>query len=794
MISPSSIKVVSITDFRDENLYDGIVCFSHLRWDFVFQRPQHLMTLFAKEMPVIFFEEPEQTKGPASLASRACAASGVRVVTPKLPADLFGAAREDALRMLVDVMLADANLDRPVLWHYSPMFRPATRGRSCAAVVYDCMDELSNFRFAPPALRVYEHELIAASDVMFTGGYSLYEAKRKFHENVHAFPSSVDHNHFLQARSSNARLSSATPRLGYYGVIDERLDLDLLDALARDRPDWEFEIVGPLAKVTEDDLPRRPNIRYPGLQAYDQLPSWLARWDVAMMPFALNEATRFISPTKTPEYLCGGCTVVSTAIADVQRTYGELEAVKIASAANFVAACDEALSLRRGASLAWRQEADAVVAATSWRATQRSMRALIDKAARLKAAASRADRPIRSRSRKPHWDAVVVGAGFAGSVMAERLATGDGKRVLVLDRRPHIAGNAHDRLDDAGILVHDYGPHIFHTNSADIFAYLSRFTAWRPYEHRVIGAVKGKFVPIPINRTTLNRLYDLDLRTDEDAAEFLAARAEPVSRVQTSEDVVVSAVGRELYELFFRGYTRKQWGLDPSELDASVTARVPTRTNDDDRYFTDTFQAMPAEGYTRMFERMLDHPNIEVRTGVDFEDVRHGLRWDHLVYTGPIDEFFGRRFGKLPYRSLNFRHETLDQEWALPAATVNHPDEATPYTRVTEFKHLTGQSNPRTSLVYEHPSTEGDPYYPIPRPENRALADEYLALAANMPNVSFVGRLASYRYYNMDQVVGQALATWRRLKAMRPEPAAKAELSVVAVAAPAASLSGAVVQ
>jgi UDP-galactopyranose mutase len=374
------------------------------------------------------------------------------------------------------------------------------------------------------------------------------------------------------------------------------------------------------------------------------------------------------------------------------------------------------------------------------------------------------------------FDWLVVGAGFAGSVMAERLAADGGHRVLVIDRRPHVAGNAFDHHDDGGVLMHQYGPHIFHTNSDDVFAYLSRFTEWRPYEHRVLAHVDdGKLVPIPINRTTLNRLYDLDLRTDEDAQAFLASRAEPVSEIRTSEDVVVSAVGQQLYRTFFRGYTRKQWGLDPSELDKAVTSRVPTRTNTDDRYFGDSHQAMPLHGFTAMFERMLDHPNITIALGVDFAEVRERVRYGRLVYTGPIDEYFDHRYGKLPYRSLRFRHETLPQERFQEVAVVNYPDEAVPYTRITEYKHLTGQVAPNTSITYEYPSAEGDPYYPIPRDENQQLFKRYEALAIAEPDVVFVGRLATYRYYNMDQVVGQALATYRRLA--RAEPAQLAAAS-----------------
>ena len=367
------------------------------------------------------------------------------------------------------------------------------------------------------------------------------------------------------------------------------------------------------------------------------------------------------------------------------------------------------------------------------------------------------------------YDYLIVGAGYAGSILAERLASQHGARILLIDRRPHIGGNAYDEPNEAGILYHKYGPHIFHTNSEQVVDYLSQFTEWRPYEHRVRAVVRDKLVPIPINRTTLNKLFDLDLETDEDAAEYLASRAEPVDEIRTSEDVVVNAVGRELYELFFQGYTRKQWGLDPSELDKSVTSRIPTRTNTDDRYFTDTFQAMPRDGYTKMFEGMLDHPLIDIRTGVDFRDVRDEVAAEHIIYTGPIDEYFDFRFGRLPYRSLKFDHRTLEQERFQEVGTVNYPSPEVPYTRISEYKHLTGQEHPRTTITYEYPSAEGDPYYPIPRDENQQLYKKYEALADSTPGVTFVGRLATYRYYNMDQIVGQALATFRRIDEKRKQ-------------------------
>jgi UDP-galactopyranose mutase len=364
--------------------------------------------------------------------------------------------------------------------------------------------------------------------------------------------------------------------------------------------------------------------------------------------------------------------------------------------------------------------------------------------------------------------------------LAERLASQHDAKVLVIDRRPHVAGNAYDRLDDAGILIHQYGPHIFHTNSDEVLAYLSQFTEWRPYEHRVLAHVRDQLLPIPINRTTLNRLFGLDLKSEAEAAAFLASRAEPVAEVRTSEDVVVSAVGRELYELFFQGYSRKQWGIDPSGLDKAVTARVPTRTDIDDRYFTDKHQCMPLHGYTAMFQRMLDHPNITLRLGTDWRDLRGRTGDAHVVFTGPIDEFFDYRFGKLPYRSLKFEHRNVEAEQLQPVAVVNYPDPHVPHTRITEYKHLTGQKHPTTSVTLEYPAAEGDPYYPIPRPENQALFKRYEALADTTPGVTFVGRLATYRYYNMDQVVGQALATFRRIDAQRRTAAAQVAMIAAA--------------
>ncbi len=359
-------------------------------------------------------------------------------------------------------------------------------------------------------------------------------------------------------------------------------------------------------------------------------------------------------------------------------------------------------------------------------------------------------------------DFLIVGAGFAGGVVARFLAEA-GRRVLLIDRRGRLAGNAYDEKDDQGILIHRYGPHIFHTNSSEVFKWLSQFTEWHPYEHRVRSVVGEKLLPFPINRDTVNQLYGLDL-DEEGVRRFLERVRQPQAEKRNSEQLVLDAVGPDLYEIFFRGYTRKQWGMEPSGLKAGVAARIPVRANTDDRYFTDRRQAMPKEGYTRMFERMLDHTNIEVELGVDFFDVRSRIGARRIIYTGPIDAYFHYCFGRLPYRSLKFEHEHLaDREWLQPVATVNYPDESTPFTRITEFKHMTGQSHPGTSIVREYPRGEGDPYYPIPSDANEALYQRYKALAEKEPNVTFLGRLAQYRYYNMDQVVAAALKTGRRL-------------------------------
>lgn len=362
------------------------------------------------------------------------------------------------------------------------------------------------------------------------------------------------------------------------------------------------------------------------------------------------------------------------------------------------------------------------------------------------------------------FDYMIVGAGLSGAVLAERLASRMGKKVLLVEKRNHIGGNTFDYYNEAGILIHKYGPHIFHTNSAEVYAYLSRFTEWCPYEHRVLASVDGLLVPIPINLNTINQLYGLNLNCEQ-VDEFLNSKAEKKDRILTSEDVVVSRVGRQLYEKFFKGYTRKQWNLDPSELDASVTSRIPTRNNKDDRYFTDKFQSMPSKGYTRMFQSMLDHPNIKIMLNTDYKEIQDQIPYKKMIYTGPVDFFYDYRYGKLPYRSIEFKFETIEKEYFQKTGTINYPNEH-PYTRITEFKYLTGQTHPKTSIVYEFPKDDGDPYYPVPRPENAALYKKYQELTLQEKNVYFSGRLATYKYYNMDQVVAQSLTLYNKIEAL----------------------------
>jgi UDP-galactopyranose mutase len=772
-----------------------LLCFSHLRWDFVYQRPQHIMTRFARSRRVFYFEEPQIHPGQSRMAVKQ-EPSGVWILTPYLKDGLSVEKTQEEHIRLINQALIDQEINRYIVWYYTPMAVAYARHLEPKLTVFDCMDELSAFNGAPQKMQAYESELFRMADVVFTGGVTLYEAKRKRHPNVHAFPSSIDLEHFRQARQileeTPDQQAIPHPRIGFFGVIDERMDLDLIAGIADARPDWHLVMIGPVTKLDPNRLPRRSNIHYLGKKSYESLPQYLAGWDVAILPFAQNEATRFISPTKTPEYLAGGKPVVSSPILDVVRPYGELGLVRIAEGIpEFVRAIEKAIQSNNNPS-SWLAKVDKFLKKNSWDITCQQMELQMEKSLKNKGASMfsgnnlGAINPVTQslpatvqgfdikvkkengkNGRHKTFDYLIVGAGFAGSILAERLARGSGNKVLIIDKRPHIAGNAYDHYDESGLLVHKYGPHIFHTNSREVFKYLSQFTPWRPYEHRVLASVDGQLLPIPINLDTVNRLYGLELNSFE-LEKFFESVAEPTPKVKTSEDVVVSKVGRELYEKFFRNYTRKQWDLDPSELDSSVTARVPIRMNRDDRYFSDQFQAMPLYGYTQMFGNILDHPNIRILLNTDYREIIDYVSYRHMIFTGPIDEYFDYSFGKLPYRSLQFKFETLDKPIHQPVAVINYPNEHV-YTRSTEFKHLTGQEHHKTSLVYEYPCSEGDPYYPIPRLENADLYKKYKKLAESVSGVTFAGRLGTYKYYNMDQVTAQALMLYGRLSGSRSE-------------------------
>ncbi len=363
------------------------------------------------------------------------------------------------------------------------------------------------------------------------------------------------------------------------------------------------------------------------------------------------------------------------------------------------------------------------------------------------------------------FDFLVVGAGFAGSVVAERLANA-GKRCLVVERRGHIGGNSHDHYDNAGVLIHSYGPHYFRTNSEEVIAYLSQFTEWHPVEYKILSWTDGRYWQFPINLNTFEQLLGRP-STSEEMADTLAKWRVPIDQPANSEEIILAQVGRQLYEKFFKNYTRKQWKRDPKDLDASVCGRIPLRTNRDDRYLTDKFQALPKHGYTRVFERMLKHPNIRLLLQTDYREIVPHVRFQRMIYTGPIDAFYDNRFGPLPYRSLRFEEETLPMEYYQAAMQVNYPNDHD-FTRIVEMKHATGQKLPVTTIVREYPEDYGpgkEPYYPIPAKESHALYQRYAELAAREQNIRFLGRLATYQYLNMDQVVKRALDEAARLLA-----------------------------
>jgi UDP-galactopyranose mutase len=364
------------------------------------------------------------------------------------------------------------------------------------------------------------------------------------------------------------------------------------------------------------------------------------------------------------------------------------------------------------------------------------------------------------------YDYLIVGAGYSGAVLAEQLASKLNKKILIVDRRNHIGGNAYDYYNEHQILVHKYGPHWFHTNDDKVFNYLSRFTEWRHHYHRVKSYVDGNLLPIPINMDTLNELYNLNLKSSDEVQNYFDSVKTEIKNPKNSEEMVISQVGDDLYNKFFKGYTLKQWEIHPKDLAASVTARIPTRTNRDNRYFTDKYQGVPKHGYTAMFEKMLDHPNISILLQTDYKEIIHQIKHKTLIYTGAIDSFFDYKFGKLPYRSLRFEHETFNQEFYQSHQQINYPNDYD-FTRIVEWKHATGQNSKVTTITREYSliaEGEMDKYYPIPRDVNHEIYKKYKSEVDQLKDVIFCGRLAEYKYYNMDQIVARALKIFNDIK------------------------------
>lgn len=364
------------------------------------------------------------------------------------------------------------------------------------------------------------------------------------------------------------------------------------------------------------------------------------------------------------------------------------------------------------------------------------------------------------------YDVIIIGAGISGATIAERYARMLNKKVLVIEKRDHIGGNCYDFYDKAGILVSKYGAHLFHTNDESVWKYLQMFSNWRPYIHTVLSSVDGKLVPIPVNIKTVNLLFDLNIQTEDEMKKWLKTQIVDIKNPKNSEELALSRVGKTLYEKLFKNYTIKQWNTDPKNLDASVIGRIPLRTNFDPRYFSDKYQAMPALGYTKIFEKMLSHPNITIQLNTDYFKVKKNLKnFEKLFFTGPIDMYFREKSTKkLGYRSLRFEFETFDFPYYQINSVINYPNNHE-FTRILEFKHMYGQKHPKTTIAKEYPTWEGEPYYPVLSKENLELYEFYKKEAdlETKKEIYFVGRLANYKYFNMDQAFTNALCLFYQL-------------------------------
>lgn len=360
------------------------------------------------------------------------------------------------------------------------------------------------------------------------------------------------------------------------------------------------------------------------------------------------------------------------------------------------------------------------------------------------------------------FDVAIVGAGFTGLTMAERFSS-IGRKVIVIESRDHIGGNAHDYFDEHGIVIHKYGAHIFHTNDKNVYDYLSNFTEWREYIHRTSAYADGKIVPFPINSETLEILYGKEALKNG-VQKYLDSVKVNIPQPKNAEENIISRMGWDLYEKFFKGYTEKQWGREPSELSPVVTSRIPIRYDRDDRYFSDKYQVMPKYGYDHMFWNMVNSGKFPVMLNTDWHKIQDEIDHRHLIYTGPIDRYFDYKYGKLPYRSIDFKFTFHRKEHFQPVASVKYSSKEFPFTRRIEFKYITGQEHPYTVTSEEFPKAEGDPFYPVPAEDAQEIYKKYQKEAEKNPEVRFIGRLASYRYYNMDQVVASALSEFKRLR------------------------------
>lgn len=365
------------------------------------------------------------------------------------------------------------------------------------------------------------------------------------------------------------------------------------------------------------------------------------------------------------------------------------------------------------------------------------------------------------------YNYVIVGAGFAGTVLAERLATQVNKKILIIDKRNHLGGNCYDYLSDEGILIQKYGPHIFHTISKKVFDYLSQFTEWNNYKHKVFAFFGGKFYSIPINLDTVNKFYNLNLRNEKELKEFLETKKIEIKEIKNSRDVVVSKFGMELYEAFVKNYTKKQWDKFPEELDKSVLERLPLKYNQNPYYFNDEYQGMPKLGFTKIFEKMLDNKNIKILLNTDFFKTKKNFKFGKLIFTGRIDQFFNYKFGKLDYRGINFVFENLNQENFQPNSVINYPSKDVKFSRITEFKKFYDKKSNNTIICKDFFVWDGEPSYPVINKKNLEILEKYEKEAEKLKNIIFVGRLAQYKYLNMDRVIENALDVFESISKIK---------------------------